>query len=319
MIRSRVTTTVLSILVLVLSIGVTAASGAAGAPAAGAATTPAPSCTFNGSHLPIVTGQKAGDTVAIQCTGMGVLHPYLVMETSLLLAIDPAAAPLLKGQIVSLSGLLSLLDSLPEINPLALTFPISDLSGNMTVDYTLPSTQALDPNATCPPSMHQINAGLIGCGLAMIDLTTFKPVGAGSGLIEYAGDPLLPPDPTLVLSKSTAAPGAVVGVSDAPGTTTYWWLATLSALTALLGGGTPAPPTIAVTIHRTFAQGSTVANTVQVAPAVYNPPTLTPPKLSGSFVVHTKGHGNRLVTVTYQAQLDGLPLSISASAPLHVT
>ncbi len=38
----------------------------------------------------------------IQCSGMGTAHPYLVLEVSLLLAVDPAAAPLLQGQITSL-------------------------------------------------------------------------------------------------------------------------------------------------------------------------------------------------------------------------
>ena len=56
----------------------------------------------------------------MDCTGLPALHPYLVMETSLLLGIDPNASALLTGNIASLSGLLSLLDALPEINPAAL-------------------------------------------------------------------------------------------------------------------------------------------------------------------------------------------------------
>jgi hypothetical protein len=62
-----------------------------------------------------------------------------------------------------------------------------------------------------------------------------------------------------------------------------------------------------------------VTNTVSVAPAIYNRPNLVPPKISGSLIVKTPGHGKRDVTVTYGASLDGLPLSISASASLYVT
>jgi len=206
------------------------------------------------------------------------------------------------------------------VNPLALEYPVSDLSGNMTVDYTLPSSLALDPNATCPPSTAQIDADLIGCGLAMIDLTTFKPVGADSGLVQYAGDPFLPPGPTLAVSAYRVAPNAKVSVSDAPGAKTYWYLATLAALTALLGGGSPAPPTLSVVVRRVqSASGPVVPNTVTVAPAVYNRPTLVPPKISGSLNVVTRGHGKRDVTVTYTASLNGIPLSITASARLYVT
>ena len=167
---------------------------------AGAAAASGPVCTFNGSPLPIVTGASAGEKIIVSCTGLPPLHPYLMMETSLLLGIDPKAAPLLSGDIVSVQGLLSLLAALPEINPAALTFPISDLFGDLDFTYTLPSSHAPDPNAVCPPTTPQINAGLIGCALATIDLTSFKPVGAGSAVIEYSGDPLFPPNPTLALS-----------------------------------------------------------------------------------------------------------------------
>ncbi len=322
MVGSHVKTLVLAVLVLLISVGGDiAGSASGGTPLAAAATTAStPSCTFDGSKVPFVEGQKPGNSVVIQCTNMGTLHPYLVMEVSLLLAIDPAAAPLLQGEIVSLAGLMSLLDSLPEVNPLALAFPVSDLSGNMTVDYTLPTTSALDPNATCPPSTQQIDEGLIGCGLAMIDLSTFKPVGAGSGLVQYAGDPFLPPGPTLALSASQVAPGQKVSVSDAPGAKSYWYLATLASLTALLGGGSAVPPTLSVTVHRgLFSIGTAVSNTVTVSPAVYNRPTLVPPKVSGTLTVLTKGHGRRSVTVTYSASLNGIPLDNAATAAVKVT
>jgi hypothetical protein len=53
----------------------------------------------------------------------------------------------------------------------------------------------------------------------MIDLTTFKPVGAGSAVIEYAGDRLVPPYSTLALSTSNPTAGQALTDShgDPPG------------------------------------------------------------------------------------------------------
>src|SRR6202035_1470667 len=192
--------------VIVLSCGAavlvsTAASGGATAMASQAASS-GPQCTFNGSSLPLVTGVSAGSKIAISCKGLPPLHPYLFVGTSLLLGIDPAAAPLLSGQIVSLPGLLALLSALPEIDLASEALPISDLSGNLNLTWTVPTFQPLDPNASCPPTQREANSGLIGCAVAMIDLTSFKPVAAGSGVFEYSGFPFLPPNPTLTLSTS---------------------------------------------------------------------------------------------------------------------
>lgn len=298
---------------------VTLATAVAGQSPAGAAT-PAPHCTFNGAALPLVTGASAGERITVSCTGLPPLHPYLMMETSLLLGIDPDAAPLLSGQVVSVPGLLSLLASLPEINLGALAFPLSDLGGHLDFTYVLPSTHAPDPNATCPPTSPQIDAGLIGCGLATIDLTSFKPVGAASAVIEYAGDPLFPPGPTLAVSPPQTTRGHTVAVGDAPGATTYWWLSTLLALEGLLGGGAAPTPTVKVTLTSTKGVVVPVPNSVHVAPAVYDHSVLTPPKLSGTFTVPpTKVRGRQTVTVTYGAVLLGFPLTNSATAPLLVS
>lgn len=300
----------LGLAVLVLVGSTVVIDSAVSTPPAGAAAASAPQCTFDGSSLPIVFNVTSGHKLKLSCTGFSPLHPYLLMETSLLLGIDPKAAPLLSGNLVSLPGLLALLAALPEINPAALAFPISDLSGNLKTTYTVPSSHALDPNAVCPPTTAQINAGLIGCGLAMIDLTTFKTVGAGSAVLEYKGDPVFPPNPTIALSASSVTAGQAVTVSDAPGATTYWWLATLSALGALLGGGPATPPTITVTVG-----SKTAANNITVTPAVYNNPVLTPPKISGTFTVPPGLHGAKQVTVTYSATV---VFTLVISAKSHV-
>ena len=271
-----------------------------------------PSCTFNGSILPVVTGLAPGKTVNISCSGLAPLHPYLLVEASPLVGIDPKAAALFSGG-VSLGTLLSGLEALPEVNPGSLSFPWSDLFGRLSTTWTVPSTQAVDPNASCPPSLPEFNSGLIGCVLAMIDLTALKPVTAGSPVLNFSGYPLLPPNPTLSLSSTRAAPGATVSVSDVPGAGTYWWIATVTALGSLLTGGAVPPVKVTVKVGSVAAPSHVV-----VTPASYNGTTLTPPKLSGSFVVPFGVTGVKTVTVTATGTLLVLSLPISAEATLKV-
>ncbi len=317
-----VLTGVAAVLVSLVMAGTSAPAGAAArvvgsANAAEDAASTGPTCMFNGSSLALLTGITPGEKIAIACTGLPVLHPYLILETSLLLGIDPKAAPLLSGDIVSLAGLQAALAALPEINPAALALTVTGLTGDLDYTYVVPSSQASDPNATCPPSTLQFDSGLIGCGLAMIDLTSFKPVGAGSAVLQYRGEPELPPGPTLSLSATTATDGQSVSVGDVPGATTYWWLSTLYALEGLLGGGTPAPPSVTVTLSNAKTS-VTASNTVTVSPATYTEPTFTPPRLSGGFTVPAKLRGKYTVTVGYHADLLSFPLSISATAPLKI-
>jgi hypothetical protein len=306
-------------LALVSALPVAAALQVAGTGASAGAATSAtsPACTFNGSSLPIVTGASAGEQIRVDCTGLPALHPYLFLETSLLLGIDPKAAPLLSGDIVSVQGLFAVLAALPEINLGAVSLQTSDLFGDLDFTYTLPSSKAPDPNAVCPPTTAQIDAGLIGCGLAAIDLTSFKPVGGASAVVEYTGDPLFPPGPTLALGVTKAKVGSTVSVSDAPGATTFWWLSTLLTLEALLGGGTAPTPTTTVTISA-GGPSVTAPNDVTVSPAVYNESVLTPPKISGGFTVPKGVNGPATVSVSYGATLLGFPLSNRASAPLRI-
>jgi Bacterial Ig domain len=295
-------------------VGPGASAGATAAPAASTG----PQCTFNGSSLPLVTGVSAGSKITISCKGLPALHPYLFVGTSLLLGIDPAAAPLLSGQIVSLPGLLALLSALPEIDLASEALPISDLSGNLNLTWTVPTFQPLDPNASCPPTQQEANSGLIGCAVAMIDLTTFKPVAAGSGVFEYSGFPFLPPNPTLALSTSTAVPNQTVSVSDAPGATTYWWLSTLAALEAALGGGAGSLPTVTVTLVDPHGNVVSVPSNIHVAPATYNGHTFSPPTISGGFTIPATAAGPETVKVQVGGTLDGIPLSNSTSAPLFI-
>jgi Bacterial Ig domain len=297
-----------------------AAFAAAAAPVdtAQAAASTGPQCTFNGSSLPLLTGVSAGSKIAIKCTGLPALHPYMLVGTSLVVAIDPAAAPLFSGQVTSLSGLLSLLTALKEIDVASATTPTSDASGDLNTTWTVPTFQAADPNASCPPTTEEFNSGLLGCALAMIDLTSFKPVGAGSALFEYSGFPLFPPNPTLALSASTADPGQTVSVSDAAGATTYWWLATLDVLQSALGSGGGATPTVNVAVVDSKGRSVSALSNALVTPASYSNGVFTPPALSGGFTVPSNVTGPVKVNVSLTAPLDGIPVSNTASASLFV-
>src|SRR5580698_1343474 len=153
-------------LATVLSIVAASASVATAAPAAAAST---PACTFNGGNFPIVTGVTEGGTVQVDCTGLPATHPYLLLEISLVVALDPSTSALLSGT-VSPSLLLSVLSASPMINPAALEVTTSDSSGNLDYAYKTPTTQPVDPNASCAPSTEEYNSGLIGCALALVDL-----------------------------------------------------------------------------------------------------------------------------------------------------
>jgi hypothetical protein len=82
-------------LVLVSSLALSGAVGVAAVPTAGAAEPP--KCTFNNGALPIVMNTQPGMTITVKCTGLTALNPYLVLQASLLIGIDPEAKALLSG------------------------------------------------------------------------------------------------------------------------------------------------------------------------------------------------------------------------------
>jgi hypothetical protein len=304
--------TSLALVVPLSTIGFMSGVGAAPAAAQTAPETSGPACTFNGSTLPIVTGVTKGGTVTVDCTGLPDSTPFLLFETSLVIALDPQTAGLLSGTI-SPSLLLSVLSASPMLNPLSFSFPTSDSSGNLSYTYTTPTSEPLDSNASCPPSRVEYNSGLIGCAIALVDLTTADEVGAGSAVLEYKGFKFFPPNPTLALNKKSAKPGQVVKVSDASNASTYWWLATLATLEGDLGG------TVGGTTTVSFSKGpANATNTITVTPASYNGSTFSPPVIAGGFTVPTMSPGYHTVTVTYLAPLEGLSIGISATAKLYI-
>ena len=283
----------------------------------GRAAAAGPACTFGtGLPLPIVTNVSPGTQVHVVCSGLPASTTFVQVELALTAAVDPNASAILTGaSVTSLPGLLALINVTPELNALSVALPSSNASGGLDTTYTIPSTEPLDPNSTCPPSKEELNSGLIGCAIAMINATTFKPVTAGTFVIVYKGGSVFPPDPTLALTPSIAKSGSTVQVSDKPGATTYWWLATLASLEALLSGGTP-PKSFPITIKG--IAGAKKNAHVSATPASYNNLTLTftPPKLSGTILA--KGKGKKKITAIFSAPLLSLAASIEAKATLVI-
>ncbi len=199
------------------------------------------------------------------------------------------------------------------LNPLSFSFPISDSSGDLNYTYTTPTTQPLDTNASCPPSRVEYNSGLIGCALALVDLTTADEVGPVAHCSNTRVSSCSRRNRPSLSSAKSATPGQVLKVSNAKSATTYWWLATLATLEGDLGGAS------AGTVSVGFSKGpAKAANNITVTPASYNGSTFTPPVIAGGFTVPNMRAGYHPVTVTYTASLEGLPISVQASAKFYV-
>ena len=259
---------------------------------------------------------STGKVVAIHCTGLAPLRPHLLFMASLLIGLDPKAKALFSGTSGTPTALFpAAVATIDKINPNSIKPVTSDLNGNINYNFVVPASMSTDPNASCPPSQQQFNAGLIGCALAMLDVVTQKPVGAASAVLEWTGFPLLPPQPTLGLNTPKARAGKVVGFTSAPGATTYWWAPTLAALNSMLSGDTT-PYTITVTVGSGAFKKTALAFAAATA-ATYSKPTFTPGNISGIFVFpKDMPKGPNVVTVTLIQPVLGLPLVNAASTTI---
>ena len=133
--------------VALMSMVATFAQGAASAPPAAAAK--GPNCAFSApSHtlLQLILNVSPGEVVNTSCTGLPASTEFLQVELSLTAAVDPSASTLLTGgSVTSVSGLLSLIAITPELNALSVNLSSSNSSGDLNVNYTVPSTQPPTP------------------------------------------------------------------------------------------------------------------------------------------------------------------------------
>jgi hypothetical protein len=170
--------------------------------------------------------------------------------------------------------------------------------------FAVPATFATsDPNAVCPPSAAQINAGIFGCALAVATSANAEVLG-GEYLIQYASQTVAPNPPTIKALQTSGAPGSLINVSDAASNTGYWWGDAIQANQAALSG------TAAQTAPSACGTGAGYGNVpssnifdvwyitgtstkvgggpatgVTISNDCYNGKTLSPPVLSGTLTV----------------------------------
>ena len=75
-----------------------------------------PSCVFTGPAIGAAGPQRdaCGESINLNCKNFPANHPYLLVEASLLVAIDPAASATAHGQATSVPGLLAIIAAFPS-------------------------------------------------------------------------------------------------------------------------------------------------------------------------------------------------------------
>jgi hypothetical protein len=190
------------------------------------------SCSFNGAPsgnaITVVPGTT---TVSINCIGLAASTTYFIATASPLAGVvTPSSA----GAFLAL-----LMNS--GVPPSA----TSDASGDLSTTVTIPSnTTGTDPDATCPPSQAQVNAGLTNCDLLVASTSEQE---FGQALLSYPGQPT-PASPTLSLNPATGPSGTALTVTGA-----NWWgngssTVSIPASDIQVGGVASTAPCCSVTV-----------------------------------------------------------------------
>ena len=283
------------ILVTVASTSVVAATftAAVGAGSAAPAAAAGVSCTFSGVQANgVISGVTAGSSIPIVCTGLPDSTGLVMVEAGPLASLIPSA------------------DSIDEADTGALQLVTSTATGTLppgTVFKVPNPFKAEDPDAACPLSVAQVNAGLVGCTLALAD---FAQTDFGNVTLQYTGQ--TPQPPTLALGSASAHAGDQVTVEDGAGPGNWWGNAysavNLSSSDITVDGIQGGSTTATVSA----AQYSITVKSKKVIPGPF-----TPPKLGGTFTVPCGVVGNQTVKVT-EPNTTLLAGTISATTSLDV-
>lgn len=120
--------------------------------------------------------------------------------------------------------------------------PASTAGSCETTTFAVPATySAADPNATCPPSAAQINDGVFGCAIAVVNAQQ-TPVAGAEYMLQYASQTTAPNPPTIAALQSKGSAGSQINVSDAAGATGSWWGNANQVVQALATGTAVALP-----------------------------------------------------------------------------
>ncbi len=267
----------------------TLASGAVSSASGAASVRPADAgapCTFTlGSQSSsgttaapaVLTGVGNGNSVSVTCTGLNASDEYGIFEASPLAVVtEPFSLNVLGSEADIVSGINTLATATGGNYTGKLTVGTS-AGGGFTAGGMISSTSnfVADPNAQCPPTQAEINAGLGTCVIAVTNISATTATGAvpsqadftGEALLDFSGQGTPQSPPTVSFNPPLAAAGHSATVSDA-GASTNWWAGGWWA------GGYPngqldaAPYTIPasnVLLNGSPASGASV----QVDPAVY--------------------------------------------------
>jgi uncharacterized repeat protein (TIGR01451 family) len=284
--------TAVSLFAVGFLIGTAALAGGAVSSAAGAtsasvrpATTSGAPCTFSlgsqssggtTSSPAILTGVGNGNSISVNCTGLNPADEYGIFQASPLAVVtQPFSLSVLGSEADIITGLNTLATATGGTYTSSLTVGTS-AGGGFSAGGTIGSTQFVpDPNATCPPTQAEINAGLGTCVVAVVDISATTAPGAVASQADYAGESLLDfagqaspqSPPTVSFNPPVAAAGHNATVSDA-GSSTNWWAGGWWAGGYPNGQLNAAPysiPASNVLLNGSPASGASV----QVNPAVY--------------------------------------------------
>jgi hypothetical protein len=227
-------------------------------------------CDYSNTATPsnpnAVLGIKSGSTITVSCAAgsFPVSSSVILIEASGLAAIvSPSSA------------------DLGEVDTSAIVSATAGTDGSLSATFKVPfAYKATDPNATCPPTRAEINAGLT-CELVLLSGTTLKPLN--EALLRYVAQSA--PDKAEVSATASTHNGTttitvsqVAGSCPTPPTATShcWWGAAVSGTPSTSFGGIPAPEALI------GGNGFQVTSgTLAVSPAVYCATSATSARCKG--------------------------------------
>jgi IPT/TIG domain len=270
--------------------GLTLAAVAGTATGAAAAAPDAASCTFNGvAGGGVVTGVTPGGSISMACTGLPDNASVSFLESSPLAGIVVPSDD--DADLVDLATLSTVTTTATGTLPAGTAFSV-------------PTTfKASDKNGVCGPTQAQINAGLIGCQLVVVDVAT--ETSYANVALSYAADPAPQNPSSVTLGSGSAEPGQAVTLSNGSGSGGWW------------GNGYDKTSLTASDIKVGSIDSPSTDATISAASYAEKTKTLSAPAISGSFTVPCGVGGAQTVTVT-EPNESGLSGTISTTASLDV-
>ncbi len=252
------------------------------APEAAASTDP--SCTFsangqsgvgNETQPFLLTGLSSSSSVSVNCTGLPANETMASVQASPLAVVTQPFSLTLLGSEADLDSASLGTANGSGVYTSSLTLGTTG-AGTFSGGGTLAGTTfAADPNAQCPPTQAQINAGLVTCVMAIDDVTATTAPGAtpsqadfaGLALLDFSGQATPQVPPTVSFNPPVAALGHSADVTDAGAAISWWaggWWAGGYPNNGLIAG----PYTIPASNVLVNGKPAT-SSSVQVNPAVY--------------------------------------------------